>query len=103
MVRAQLGWIGLLVAASWLSACGREQPDKRVSDVVVVASATDRAGIVLPAPRIAVAKVTALSSLATRDAALQHAADSTASCDYPDLAPDRLEMANEPIAEDGQA
>lgn len=42
-------------------------------------------------------------SAAMRNAALQQAADSTATSDYPDLAPDRLDMASEAVPGDGQA
>lgn len=45
----------------------------------------------------------AAPSTAMRNAALQQAADSTATSDYPDLAPDRLDMASEAVLGDGQA
>lgn len=45
----------------------------------------------------------AAPSAAMRNAALQQAADSTATSDYPDLAPDRLDMASEAVPGDGQA
>ena len=100
---AKVGWIVLLAAATGLSACEDDRETAKISDVVVIAVAPVAATIVSHEPRLADATIATPSYAASRDAILQHEADSAASSIYPKLAPDRLDMASEPIGGDGQA
>ncbi len=102
-MRGHLGWIVLLAAASTLSACEDEREAAPISDLVVIAAAPGAATIVPREIRLADARIVTLSYAAARNATLQYEADSGASSAYPELAPDQLDMASEPVGGDGQA
>lgn len=98
-----MGWIVLLAAIGGLSACEDERETTKISAVVVIAVAPSAVTIISHESRVADATIAKPSFATSRNAILQREADSVASSIYPKLAPDQLDMANEPTGGDGQA